>query len=82
LSPVQSTARLIDAGRGRVTMPKKVVVVAIIIVFSLAILQFSLNPPQMEALRGLGINKALVIGAVVVLAALSGYYVWATSRRR
>lgn len=63
-------------------MLKKAIVVVVIIVLALAILQFSLNPPQIEALKGAGIPKAVVTGAVVLLAALSGYFVWANSQRQ
>jgi hypothetical protein len=63
-------------------MTKKVVTVVVIVILALAILQFSLNPPQFEALKGAGINKTLVIGAVVVLTALLGYVAWNSSQKQ
>jgi hypothetical protein len=61
---------------------KKVFVVVFIVVFALAVLQLSLNPPQIEALKGAGINRVLVTGGVVVLAILLGYYLWTSSQRQ
>jgi len=63
-------------------MTKRVVVVVLIVVIALAILQFSLNPPQFEALKGAGISKALVLGAVVVLAAVLGYVAWSSAQKQ
>jgi hypothetical protein len=61
---------------------KKAFVVVFIVVFALAVLQLSLNPPQVEALKGAGINRLVVTGGVVVLAVLLGYYLWANSQRQ
>jgi len=45
-------------------------------------LQFSLNPPRIAALNGAGVSQAVVIGAVVILTGLLGYYLWTTSQRQ
>jgi hypothetical protein len=61
---------------------KKLGVIAVIVIFAVAMLQFSLNPPRIEALNGAGISQAAVIGGVVILAGLLGYYLWTTSQRQ
>ena len=61
---------------------KKLGVVVVIVVFAVAMLQFSLNPPRIAALSGAGISQAVVIGAVIILTGLLGYYLWTTSQRQ
>ena len=63
-------------------MVKKLGVLVVIVLFAVAMLQFSLNPPRIAALNGAGVSQAVVIGAVVILTGLLGYYLWTTSQRQ
>jgi hypothetical protein len=61
---------------------RAVIAIVVTVLLVAFLLEFGRSELLSQIFTGMGLPKAIVIGAVVVLAILGGWYFWATSPRR